>query len=266
VAVTTLASVALAPAIARRAPRGLCIAGKLETENIGIEKIVKNVVANPAIRVLICTGNEAPRHLAGATMLALFANGVDERRRIVGAPGARCVLPNATLGEIDAFRAGVEPIDMVGCTDLEEIARAVETSALRVPRTPRIAAGRLETPAPARIAASAPSAERIKLDRAGYFLINVEDRGMLVEHYDYRERLLRVVEGRDARSLYWTLISNGWVTQLDHAAYLGKELARAELCAATGAEFVTEDSARRRRGRRACPSPLDRCTAGRRPR
>ncbi len=34
---------------------------------------------------------------------------------------------------------------------------------------------------------------------------------------------------RDARSTYPTLIRNGWVLKLDHAAYLGKELTKAEL-------------------------------------
>jgi len=52
-----------------------------------------------------------------------------------------------------------------------------------------------------------------------------------------KERLLHVVEGKDARTIYWTLINNGWVTQLDHAAYLGKELAQAEFSIKYGVDF-----------------------------
>jgi tetrahydromethanopterin S-methyltransferase subunit A len=63
VAVTTLGSVALAPELAKSAPKGLCIVGKVETENIGIEKIIKNILSNPAIRFLICAGKEPPKHL-----------------------------------------------------------------------------------------------------------------------------------------------------------------------------------------------------------
>ena len=129
VAVTTLGSVELAGEIAARPPPGLCIVGKVETENIGIEKLVRNVVSNPAIRVLICAGREPPRHLTGGTLLALFRNGVDEQRRIVGAPGMRPVLPNATAEEIRLFRDRVTPIDMVGCTDRDEIARRVTAAA-----------------------------------------------------------------------------------------------------------------------------------------
>jgi tetrahydromethanopterin S-methyltransferase subunit A len=63
---------------------------------------------------------------------------------------------------------------------------------------------------------------------------------LLVEHYSYKEELIRVIEGRDARSIYLTLVRNGWVSQLDHAAYLGKELARAEWCARHGLAFVQD--------------------------
>jgi len=67
VAVTTLGSVALAETVSRDAPAGLCIVGKVETENIGIEKIVKNVVSNPAIRYLVCAGH-APACLGRASV------------------------------------------------------------------------------------------------------------------------------------------------------------------------------------------------------
>ncbi len=69
---------------------------------------------------------------------------------------------------------------------------------------------------------------RIKLDGAGHFVIHMEGDMLLAEHYSYDEKRIRVVEGRDARSIYLTLIRTGWVSRLDHAAYLGKELARAE--------------------------------------
>ncbi|HXO16888.1 MAG TPA: protein-S-isoprenylcysteine O-methyltransferase, partial [Candidatus Dormibacteraeota bacterium] len=105
VAVTTLGSVALAQTVANAAPRGLCIVGKVETENIGIEKIVKNVLANPAIQFLVCAGAEPPVHRSGATLLALCANGVDSTGRVIGSPGRRPTLRNTTLDEVQAFRS-----------------------------------------------------------------------------------------------------------------------------------------------------------------
>lgn len=63
---------------------------------------------------------------------------------------------------------------------------------------------------------------------------------IVVEHYSYDNKLLRTIEGRDARSIYWTAISNGWVTQLSHAAYLGRELAKAELSIKLGFRYVQD--------------------------
>jgi tetrahydromethanopterin S-methyltransferase subunit A len=241
VAVTTLGSVALAEAVSRNAPAGLCIAGKVETENIGIEKIVKNVVSNPAIRYLVCAGNEPPRHLSGATLLALFANGIDERKRIPGAPGMRPVLPNTSDAEVRAFREQVQPVDLIGCTDVATIhARVVELAqaAAALPRPARAPVAR-QAPVERVVAASASPAH-IKLDPAGYFVIHIEGDVLVVEHYSYRDELLRVIEGGDARGLYLTLIGNGWVSRLDHAAYLGKELARAESSMKSGLPFVQD--------------------------
>lgn len=80
----------------------------------------------------------------------------------------------------------------------------------------------------------------IKLDKAGYFVINIEGDMLLVEHYSYKDKLIHIIEGRDARSTYLTLIRNGWVSNLDHAAYLGKELTRAELSIEHGLNFVQD--------------------------
>jgi len=90
------------------------------------------------------------------------------------------------------------------------------------------------------VVAAGTDPQRIKLDKAGYFVINIEGDTLLVEHYSYKDKLIRIIEGRDARSIYLTLIRNGWVSKLDHAAYLGKELTRAELSIEHGLNFVQD--------------------------
>ena len=92
----------------------------------------------------------------------------------------------------------------------------------------------------AHVAAVGTDPKYIKLDKAGYFVIHVSGGAILVEHYSNKDELLRVVEGADARSIYLTLIRNGWVTRLDHAAYLGKELTRAELGSTGHKEYVQD--------------------------
>lgn len=80
------------------------------------------------------------------------------------------------------------------------------------------------------------------MDKAGYFVIIPRaDKGdIVVEHYSYDNKMLRIIEGRDARSICATIIQNGWVSQLGHAAYLGKELTRAEFSLKHGIKFVQD--------------------------
>jgi tetrahydromethanopterin S-methyltransferase subunit A len=82
----------------------------------------------------------------------------------------------------------------------------------------------------------------VEMDKAGYFVIIPQPaKGTIaVEHYTYDNRLLRVIEGKEARSIYWTMIDNGWVTQLSHAAYLGKELTKAELSIKLGFPYIQD--------------------------
>jgi len=244
VAVCTLGSVDLAPLVAAEAPEGLCITGKVETENIGIEKIIKNVLSNPAIRFLLCVGNEPPKHLTGATMVALFENGIDGDKRIPGSPGMRPMLPNTSAEEVEAFRAQVEPVVMIGCTDVDEIHAKVRELAVR---TPEIASTEFRPPssieedeAIERVTAVGEDPWRIKLDKAGYFVVNIENGVILVEHYSYKEKFIRIIEGQDARSIYLTIVRNGWVSKLDHAAYIGKELTKAELSIEHGFEYLQD--------------------------
>ena len=243
VAVTTLGSVDLAQEVSESAPEGLCIVGKVETENIGIEKIIKNVLSNPAIRYLVCAGKEPPKHLTGATMVALFENGVDNANKVIGSPGMRPVLPNTTRAEVDQFRQRIEPVDMIGCVDVAHIHARVAELAAAAPTV-----GPVEFTPPAasvsrdveRITAVPEAPKRIKLDKAGYFVINIEGDRLLVEHYDYKERLQRVIEGDDARSIYLTIVRNEWVSRLDHAAYLGRQLTKAEYQIKYGVPYLQE--------------------------
>ncbi len=59
-------------------------------------------------------------------------------------------------------------------------------------------------------------------------------------YYSYDNTLLRVIEGKDARSIYWTIIENKLVTLLSHAAYHGKELEKAELSYKLGIKYVQD--------------------------
>lgn len=93
-------------------PDGLSIVGKTETENIGIEKIIKNVLALPSIKYLILCGKDTEGHYSGNTLVSLVKNGVDLNKRVIESKGKKPVLSNITKEEVDAFRNQIEIIDM----------------------------------------------------------------------------------------------------------------------------------------------------------
>lgn len=63
---------------------------------------------------------------------------------------------------------------------------------------------------------------------------------ILIKHCSYKDRLIRVIEGQDVRGIYLTLVWDGWASKLDHAAYIGKELTKAELNIKYRFEFVQD--------------------------
>ncbi|MFX1482107.1 MAG: tetrahydromethanopterin S-methyltransferase subunit A [Promethearchaeota archaeon] len=99
------------------------IIGPCKTENIGIERVIVNIISNPSIRYLILAGPEVPGHLTGRSFRALYHNGVDrETRKIVGAEGAIPYIENVPLEGIDQFRDQIQFIDMINKNDPSMIA------------------------------------------------------------------------------------------------------------------------------------------------
>ncbi|MDG6245021.1 MAG: DUF4346 domain-containing protein [Methanolobus sp.] len=88
----------------------------------------------------------------------------------------------------------------------------------------------------------AQDSKKLKLDNAGYFIIvpQAEKGTILAKHYSYDKELLRIIEGSDARAIYMTIIRHGWVSTLNHAAYLGQELTRAQIAMKAGFEYVQQ--------------------------
>ena len=51
--------------------KGAAICGSCKTENLGLEKVIANIISNPNIRFISACGTEVKGHLAGQTMKAL---------------------------------------------------------------------------------------------------------------------------------------------------------------------------------------------------
>jgi len=254
VALVTLSSPELAERMAALRPEGLSIAGKVETENIGIEKIIQNTLAAPALRTLILCGIDSDGHFAGQTLEALVRNGVDQNGRVIGSKGRKPVLANVSGDEVEAFRAQVQTVNLIGCLDEAVILNEIEM------RRNQHAAIRMNTsagtfkdvlpmvtnPQPAKVphtlTATFKDPNQVKLDKKGYFVIvpKAESGHILVEHYSNQNELLHIIQGENARDLYWTILEGGWVSELSHAAYLGKELMAAELSLKYGFKYFQD--------------------------
>ena len=90
---------------------GAAISGTVQTENIGFEKIICNLVANPNIRYLILGGPESAGHLTGEALKALFQNGVDGKKRIIGTASPHPFLFNISMEFIERLRKQVTLVD-----------------------------------------------------------------------------------------------------------------------------------------------------------
>ena len=112
VAVTTLASHIEAEL------SGAAIAGPCKTENLGIEKVVANIISNPNIRFLILAGAEVQGHITGQSFQALHENGADpEKKKIIGATGAIPFVENVPLDGIERFQQQLELVDLIDTED-----------------------------------------------------------------------------------------------------------------------------------------------------
>ena len=104
---------------------GAALSGTVQTENIGFEKIICNVVANQNIRYMIIGGPESEGHLTGEALKALIKNGVDDKMRIKDTSSPHPFLYNLPMEFIDRFRNQLSVIDLQFEGDPDLIRQAV---------------------------------------------------------------------------------------------------------------------------------------------
>jgi tetrahydromethanopterin S-methyltransferase subunit A len=249
VAVCTLTSRDLVDPIA--ALPGVAIAGRVYTANLGLEKIVLNVTANPQIRFLLLCGRESSLFHPGQTLQALCADGVDAQRRVVGATGYLPVLQGVSLARIEQFRRQVEVVDCIGVTDLAMLAERASVLAGRSPGPftdrPEAPAGRVDVVPTFQAIRPGGRREPLAYDPKGYFVINVDrpTREIVVRHYLIDNTPSHEMRGNSAESILLGLVREGLVSQLSHAGYLGAELAKAEAALQLGLVYEQDQRLRR---------------------
>jgi N5-methyltetrahydromethanopterin:coenzyme M methyltransferase subunit A len=111
---------------------GAAISGSCKTENLGIEKLVSHIIANPNIRFLIVAGAEVKGHITGEAILMLHQNGIS-KNRIVGAKGAIPYIENLSEESVKRFMEQIECIDMINVENIDEISQKIKDCAAKDP-------------------------------------------------------------------------------------------------------------------------------------
>jgi tetrahydromethanopterin S-methyltransferase subunit A len=104
---------------------GAALCGSCKTENLGLEKIIANIVSNPNIRYVLTCGTEVKGHLSGQSFIALHANGVDGGK-IVGSKGAIPFIENLDSAAIKRFQDQIEIVDIMESEDVGAISAKVK--------------------------------------------------------------------------------------------------------------------------------------------
>jgi dihydropteroate synthase-like protein len=88
--------------------------------------------------------------------------------------------------------------------------------------------------------------EPVVQDEQGSFRIMVDrvDGNIIALHYTSLEpeKPVNIIKGKTAESVYAKIAELGLVTRVDHAAYLGNELAKAEIALKTGKQYIQDFS------------------------
>jgi tetrahydromethanopterin S-methyltransferase subunit A len=107
------------------AEAGAALSGTVQTENIGFEKMICNIVANPNIRYLVVGGPESEGHLTGEALKALLRNGINEKKRIIGTDAPHPILFNVPGDLVERFRKQLTLVDLQFEDNPDVIRRAV---------------------------------------------------------------------------------------------------------------------------------------------
>lgn len=234
VAVCTLKEVDMILPVAKTAITGRCL-----TENVGIERIIKNLISNPNIRFLILCGIEPKGHFVGQAFKCIRDNGVKDGN-IIGADGAMPYLKNTSQEEIERFNKQIELVDLIEIIDVKKIEEAIDNCIARDPGAfegGAIGIKQIET-----VPANFDHAKEISLDKAGWFLISIdrEKKEIIAEHYVGYGADAKVhcrIVGKTAEEVAGTIVKLNLISDLYHAAYLGKELEKAEIALKTGKQY-----------------------------
>ncbi len=214
----------------------ISIIGSCVTENVGIDRLIKNVISNGRLRGMIICGEESRGHDVGDALIKLIEKGVNNGK-IIDAIGSD---PSLKVNEelINRFREQVINYKLINSTNPEEIIAAINSLPISKP----LLDYKIETNSNKKNYENAIIAvddDEIKMDDKGMFRISVENNKIIVRHIKNDKE--KIIIGTNANSIYKTIIKLGLIGELQHAFWLGSELRKAEQCLLTSNNFVEDE-------------------------
>ena len=126
IAICTLSSISLLKDISHsNIIKEIAIAGRLLSENKGIDSLIRSVISNVKINVIILCGKETIGHKLGDSLLCLYKNGIDENHKIIGSSSPYPIL-TVTKKQVSKFQRQVKIINKIGETDVSNLKNIVE--------------------------------------------------------------------------------------------------------------------------------------------
>ena len=120
-AICTLSSIDLLKNIANsEILNKISIAGRLLSENKGIDSIIKYVNKHPTVNTIIVCGKEVLGHKSGHSLFQLHKNGIDQNNRIINSTSPDPFLTVSKL-EIKYFQENVKLVDLINQTEIKLI-------------------------------------------------------------------------------------------------------------------------------------------------
>jgi len=239
VAICTLAERGLPARLALAGEPALGLAGPLLTVPRGLERLVANLAARPAIRALLLCGRDSRGVPAREAIRRLWAAGLTPAGRIQGLPRLG-PLRNLDARSLALVRSRVTVVDLGPTRSAGRILRAAQA----IPR--RREKGGCHLPRVVVVRAPTATSREHGLDPTGYFVIlaPTPDGRICCEHYRWDGTLTRRFLGRGAAGLCHAILRRRLPGTAEHAAYLGRELQKAEDALRAGLPYSQDDPLR----------------------
>ncbi|MBS3925344.1 MAG: tetrahydromethanopterin S-methyltransferase subunit A [Nitrosarchaeum sp.] len=125
IAICTLSSIDLLKKISNsELLNHISIAGRLLSENKGIDSIIKYLNQNKKVKTLIVCGKEVWGHKSGHSLIKLYENGINDHGRIINSLSPDPFL-TSTKSEINYFQNEINLVNIINEINLETIKKYV---------------------------------------------------------------------------------------------------------------------------------------------